>query len=1035
MHLRVFRAYSFFLLAVLVLAGQLSWGADPDAIWERIEAAGLDPEKAVAVDGLVLDMGMGSLGLEAGVLVPALPIEQGVGELVFIGQGRFMLVPPDPIEEAQLELFTEQTALDVPVTQAVLTVGNAEVVSRLLDRAQVTALDTEIEQRAVEAFGDWTGGAERRGFGADRALLGAALGDAAQQGFFAAWLRSEQLGDFYYVFDPSEVEQVTLGQFVPIEADLREEHRIRKYIEKQKRKGRYSRLRFEDLGDWDTWISAASVADTGEVVFGSMGIEPKHYTLDVSIDPKEGKLRGTARVDLRVEQGGRRLLPFSIFSDLSVTAARNADGEALPTFQSKGDVYVVLPEPIQAGQELSIEIDYGGIVLHELEQGTFVLIDTDSWYPRIGDLGRATYVATLRWPKRYELLASGRVVDSGVESNLRWERRTLDVPAIAFSFEVGGFDVHHDRVGHVDLTIGFSKATGEFHKGAKQDVIDTLKEALVFFEEKFGTYPLDTMTVATVPRGFSQGFLGFVTLSQYLIWTPAGNYWLVLEEDYRRRRDESRTETIAHELSHQWWGNLVGWASYRDQWLSEALADFSSVFFTAKQADRKSVYLARHAQDWRSSLGRTTKGGRTVESIGPVVLGSRLRSSHSSTAYASVVYDKGSVVFGMLARVLGEEEMAAMLKSLVEAVDNRVIDTATFIKSFERMTGLSLATFADQFIYGTGIPEIYYTYEFVPQSDGTWSVEGQARQMSPGQYRYRLEMTESETWHVARERMESQTASTSAFVVPFQVSLAQAKDVVEQRQAISRKVTTTERGLGGRMVIQGEVSDFRIALPEEPKSFWLDQRGEVLARFYCEAREPKRMLRYQAHELAGAGEFEQAEAMYARALSAPLIGEGVSDESLPKEKELERQARRQDALIHIGLARLYLEQERDEDARTALDTADGMLKGIDKDYFKMSRVVLRAHMDVHAGEYRAAYDALGKVLRLDFPVVEGETVADASRRNRFKTGRRYRGSGRAYALLAVTAFETGHDVVARQALKEAEKRGADMDAAEKAYGS
>jgi tetratricopeptide (TPR) repeat protein len=376
-----------------------------------------------------------------------------------------------------------------------------------------------------------------------------------------------------------------------------------------------------------------------------------------------------------------------------------------------------------------------------------------------------------------------------------------------------------------------------------------------------------------------------------------------------------------------------------------------------------------------------------------------------------------------------------MLKSLAEAVDNRVIDTETFIKSFERMTGLSLTTFADQFIYGTGVPEIYYTYEFVPQSDGSWMVEGQARQMSPGQFRYRLEMTESETWHVARERVQSQDASSSVFLVPFQVSLADPKDVVEERQAWSRNVTTTERGLGGRMVIQGEVSDFQIALPEEPKSFWLDQRGEVLARFYCEAREPKRMLRYQAHELAGSGAFAEAEAMYLKALSAPLFGEGTPDELLPKKRELERQTRRQDALIHIGMARLYVEQQRDEDARRALDTADGMLKGLDRDYFKMSRVVLRAHMDVHAGEYRAAYETLSKILRLDFPVVEGETVADSSRRNRFKTGRRYRGSGRAYALLAVTAFETGHDVVARQALKEAEKRGADMEAAKRTYGS
>ena len=100
-----------------------------------------------------------------------------------------------------------------------------------------------------------------------------------------------------------------------------------------------------------------------------------------------------------------------------------------------------------------------------------------------------------------ELLASGRIVEEGRDGDQRWQRRTLDEPSFAFSFEYGDYDIHTARVGHVDLTVGFSKMPSNWERGAKEEVIATLSDALQFLEEKFGAYPLDYLTVATVPRG------------------------------------------------------------------------------------------------------------------------------------------------------------------------------------------------------------------------------------------------------------------------------------------------------------------------------------------------------------------------------------------------------------------------------------------------------------------------------------------------------------------------------------------------------
>jgi hypothetical protein len=395
----------------------------------------------------------------------------------------------------------------------------------------------------------------------------------------------------------------------------------------------------------------------------------------------------------------------------------------------------------------------------------------------------------------------------------------------------------------------------------------------------------------------------------------------------------------------------------------------------------------------------------------------------SRTAYQAVVYDKGSVVFSMLARAFGEEQFTAMLETLADHVANRVISTETFFKSLEHMTGLDLASFTDHYVYGTGIPEVYYRYRFEKTDDGQWMIEGQARQVPQANYRYTLYRTEAGGWDVSRERADTADVSASAFVVPFQVVLeGSASEPYKRKGAMVASRYQTGRGLGGNVVVEGEHSEFSFRIKERPRELYLDQRGEVLAYFYCESREPKRMLRYRAMELEG----EEAEAMYRRALAAPLFSEDTLGRIDARDKDLEKEERLQNARIHLHLTRLYLDQQRDAEARTEFEIAEELFdKGL-KNRYRATRGVLASRLETRNGEYKEAWDRLSRSLRLRFPRLRTDTVADAARRDRWRQGRS--GDGEDYALLAVTAFETGHDIVARRALEEAEERGADMSA-------
>ena len=217
-----------------------------------------------------------------------------------------------------------------------------------------------------------------------------------------------------------------------------------------------------------------------------------------------------------------------------------------------------------------------------------------------------------------------------------------------------------------------------------------------------------------------------------------------------------------------------------------------------------------------------------------------------------------------------------------------------------------------------------------------------------------------------------------------------------------------------------------IRIKQEPRDFWLDQRGEVLARFYSENHQPKRMLRWQAVELAGDGRFDEAEAMFLRSIGASLIPEDeIKDTDLSK-KDIERMTWTQECLAYLGLARVYVAQQRDAEARQALAAGEARLKGLDKDRYMSLRQEIRCHLDLRSGEYDAAYNVLSKWLKLDIPVREGESLGESMRRSKFSSRGRRWGGGLDYTMLAVAAFETGHEAVALEAIREAEERGADI---------
>src|SRR5262249_2562680 len=106
-----------------------------------------------------------------------------------------------------------------------------------------------------------------------------------------------------------------------------------------------------------------------------------------------------------------------------------------------------------------------------------------------------------------------------------------------------------------------------------QSVAAASARAIDFYSHRYGPFPYAELKLAQMPGNVSQGWPGLVFLSSMSFLTGEEKSQLHLTPVEKTLINQ----TIAHETAHQWWGDLVMWSGYRDQWIVEALANYSSM--------------------------------------------------------------------------------------------------------------------------------------------------------------------------------------------------------------------------------------------------------------------------------------------------------------------------------------------------------------------------------------------------------------------------------------------------------------------------
>jgi aminopeptidase N len=168
-------------------------------------------------------------------------------------------------------------------------------------------------------------------------------------------------------------------------------------------------------------------------------------------------------------------------------------------------------------------------------------------------------------------------------------------------------------------------------------------------------------------------------------------------------------DLVAHELAHQWFGDMITMKTWPDIWLNEGFATYSVALYRERRYGKASsdLYMASRIL----SVLAVDAGSVYVSDT----------TNISSLFSGRLVYNKGACVLKMLRYVVGDSLFFAAMKSY--ATDSRFrfknASTGDLKGVFENVSGKDLGYFFQQWIYGEGFPNYYYEWGWVSEGSGS----------------------------------------------------------------------------------------------------------------------------------------------------------------------------------------------------------------------------------------------------------------------------------------------------------------------------
>lgn len=321
---------------------------------------------------------------------------------------------------------------------------------------------------------------------------------------------------------------------------------------------------------------------------------------------------------------------------------------------------------------------------------------SSAWFPTIDKPNqKTTQEIYMTVPDKYVTLSNGILKDSQKESNgLRTDHWVMDKRHSTYLFfmGVGEYAIVKDKWKNIPVDYYIEK---EFEPYAKQ-IYGNTPEMIEFFSKKLG-YDYPWAKYAQISgRNYVSGAMENTTATLH------GSD--ILQKPGQLIDENTWEDTIAHELFHHWFGDLVTAESWSNLTVNESFANYSEYLWNEykygkDQADYHqmtdvNMYI-HNPTDFKKDLVRFNYASR-------------------EDVFDLVTYQKGGGILHMLRNYLGDEAFFAGMQDYLKTNEYRNAEAHQLRLSFEKVSGKDLNWFFNQWYFGSGNPKINYSYTFEP---------------------------------------------------------------------------------------------------------------------------------------------------------------------------------------------------------------------------------------------------------------------------------------------------------------------------------
>lgn len=439
----------------------------------------------------------------------------------------------------------------------------------------------------------------------------------------------------------------------------------------------------------------------------------QHTRLELTLDEGQGEVAGRATITLRPFVGGLREIELDA-AQMNFSRVVVKNGRATPEtsrFKTHGDrIRIALDRECRESELLTVVLDYkcrpkAGLYFIRPDQfypdrpnqvwSQGADQDNHHWFPCFdhpNDKMTSELILTVR--ENQTALSNGRLVS--VKHNKKNRTKT---------FHWSQEQPHSSYL--VSLAVGDYAEIKDSYKGRPVRYYvyrDRVKDApalfgktpkmIRYFSKLFGfEYPYpkyDQVLVSEFPFGAMENTTATTISDRALL-------------DRHAARDVSNQDLVAHELAHQWWGNVVTCKDWSHAWLNEGFATYAEALFTEHERgwDEARFSLIREYISYiHEDRGRYRRPIVSNKYIYPIELFDR----HT--------YQKGALVVDMLRFVLGDEAFFKTIRHFLKKFQWQNVETDDLRRAIEEVTGQNLDWFFQQWLHKAGYPEFVVTQSY-----------------------------------------------------------------------------------------------------------------------------------------------------------------------------------------------------------------------------------------------------------------------------------------------------------------------------------